>query len=152
MLLFRLEGEEGDFWGGTDTHWHGAAKSDVHVEVMVAIGIETIVLIIDETGNGPAEDAELSGMGVAGEREGCRTFYYLSTPMGWVVSEDDRIMAFRAFRGFLQVTTGDDMVTIQTGRTGFTTGARPVEERLISSSMAKRISLPLRSRTRQGFL
>ena len=77
---------------------------------MVAVGVETVVFIIDETGNRPAEDTELSGMGVAGESEGRTAFNNLSTPMGWVVGEDDRIMAFRALRGFLQVTTGDDVM------------------------------------------
>ena len=45
-LGFRGEGEKGNLWGSSDTHRHGAAKSDIHVEVMVAISIKTVILII----------------------------------------------------------------------------------------------------------
>ena len=49
-------------------------------------------------------------MGVTREREGRTAFDDFSTPMCWVVSENDWVMVFRAFRGFLQVATSNDVM------------------------------------------
>lgn len=64
---------------------------------MIAVGIEAVIFIIEETGNRPTEYTELSGMGMTRKREGWTAFDDLSTPMGWVVGEDDWVMVFRAF-------------------------------------------------------
>lgn len=104
-----MQGDEGDFGCSTDAHGHGTTKADIDVEMLVAVGVETITLGIDPTRRSEVADAHLHGMGVTAQCQGdIGLGDDLATPMGGVVSEEDASHSLCALHGFAQVAPLND--------------------------------------------